>query len=122
MLLYFTEKLIKFYAVNVLAMERKGDTRNPSQPSDYRQLAAIMFTDIVSYSKLMSQNEQQALDLMRNNRSIQKSLVEQHNGKWVKEIGDGVLAMFRTAYDSQQCALAIQKAIREQCEHQVRIG
>ena len=103
-------------------MERKVDTQNPSQPSEYRQLAAIMFTDIVSYSKLMSQNEQQALDVMRNNRSIQKSLVKQHNGKWVKEIGDGVLAMFRTAYDSQQCALAIQKAIREQCGHQVRIG
>ena len=103
-------------------MERKDDTQNPSQSSEYRQLAAIMFTDIVSYSKLMSQNEQQAMDLMRNNRSIQKSLVEQYNGKWVKEMGDGVLAMFRTAYDSQQCAIAIQKAIREQCEHQVRIG
>ena len=88
-------------------MERTGEARNPSQLAEYRQLAAIMFTDIVSYSKLMSQNEQQALDVMRNNRSIQKSLVEQHNGKWVKEIGDGVLAMFRTAFDSQQCALAI---------------
>ena len=103
-------------------MERPGDTRNPSQPSEYRQLAAIMFTDIVSYSKLMSQNEQLALDVMRSNRSIQKSMVEQYNGKWVKEIGDGVLAMFRTAYDSLQCAMAIQKAIREQCDHQVRIG
>ena len=103
-------------------MERTEDGQNPRQPTEYRQLAAIMFTDIVSYSKLMSQNEQQALDVMRNNRSIQKSFVEQYNGKWVKEIGDGVLAMFRTAYDSQECALAIQKAIREQCEHQVRIG
>lgn len=103
-------------------MEKTGETRNPSQPVEYRQLAAIMFTDIVSYSKLMSQNEQHALDVMRKNRSIQKSLVEQHNGKWVKEIGDGVLAMFQTAYDSQQCALAIQKAIREKCNHQIRIG
>ncbi len=103
-------------------MERKGDAQNPSQSIENRQLAAIMFTDIVSYSKLMSRNEQEAFDVMRKNRSIQKSLVELHNGKWVKEIGDGVLAMFRTAYDSQQCALAIQKEIREQCEHQVRIG
>jgi len=103
-------------------MERSGETRNSSQPSDYRQLAAIMFTDIVSYSSLMSRNERQALEVMRNNRSIQKTLVEHYNGKWVKEIGDGVLAMFRSAYDSQQCALAIQKEIRERCEHQVRIG
>ena len=122
MLLYFTQKLIRFYAIKVLAMERTGDSRNPSQPSEYRQLAAIMFTDIVSYSKLMSQNEQLALDVMRTNRLIQKSLVEQYYGKWIKEIGDGVLAMFRTAYDSLQCAMAIQKAIREQCDHQVRIG
>ena len=122
MLLYFTEKMISFYTAKAFAMERTGNTRNSPQPSEYRQLAAIMFTDIVSYSKLMSQNEQQALDVMRNNRSIQKSLVKQHNGKWVKEIGDGVLVMFRTAYDSLQCALDIQKAIREQCDHQVRIG
>jgi len=122
MLLYFTQKLIRFYAIKVLAMERTGDFRNPSQSSEYRQLAAIMFTDIVSYSKLMSQNEQQALDLLRKNRLIQKSLIEQYNGKWVKEIGDGVLSMFRTAYDSQQCAISIQKTIREQCKYQVRIG
>ena len=103
-------------------MEKAGDAQNTSQPSEVRQLAAIMFTDIVSYSKLMSQNEQQALRVMRSNRDIQKMLVESHNGKWVKEIGDGVLAMFLTAYDSLECALEIQRAIRAKCQHLVRIG
>jgi class 3 adenylate cyclase/TolB-like protein/Tfp pilus assembly protein PilF len=89
---------------------------------EVRRLASVMFTDIVSYSSMMSQDEQNALNIMRVNRAIQKTKVREYNGKWIKEIGDGALAMFDTAYDSVQCALAIQNEIREKCSHQVRIG
>lgn len=90
--------------------------------NEVRRLAAIMFTDIVGYSSLMSQNEDTALHTMRLNRSIQKSIVEAHNGKWLKDIGDGALAMFDTAYDSVQCAVAIQQEIKSASDHKVRIG
>jgi class 3 adenylate cyclase len=59
-----------------------------------RQLAAIMFTDIVGYTALMGNDEQKAFELLRKNREIQKPVIEEYGGTWVKELGDGVLASF----------------------------
>ncbi len=45
-----------------------------------RQLAAIMFTDIVGYTALMGEDEQKAFDTLRKNRQLQKPLIEQYGG------------------------------------------
>lgn len=87
-----------------------------------RHLASIMFTDIVGYSSLMSRDESKAMDVLHQNRNIQKTLIESHHGKWLKEIGDGVLAMFPSAYDSVKCAIAIQLKIKKEAKYKVRIG
>lgn len=89
---------------------------------DSRRLAAIFFSDIVGYSKMMSQNESETLELARENRETQKSLIEKYNGTWLKEMGDGTLAMFDTADDSVKCAIAIQKAIGAIGKYSLRIG
>jgi adenylate cyclase len=39
--------------------------------SQSRQLAAIMFTDIVGYTSLMGLDEQKAFDILKKNREIQ---------------------------------------------------
>jgi len=90
--------------------------------STSRQLAAIMFTDIVGYTAMMGKDEQRALGLLHKNRDLQRPLIEGHGGKWVKEMGDGVLAQFRSAYDSIQCALKIQEAVNESGKFRLRIG
>jgi len=64
--------------------------------STSRQLAAIMFTDIVSYTALMGKDSDKALELVRISKDVQKPLVEQHNGKWLKGMGDGALVKFGT--------------------------
>ena len=87
-----------------------------------RQLAAIMFTDIVGYTALMGKDEDKALSLLNANRRIQKPLIEKNNGKWLKELGDGVLAEFRSAYDAVKCAIEIQNAARQELDSQLRIG
>ena len=38
--------------------------------SQSRQLAAIMFTDIVGYTALMGEDEQKALELLKKNRQV----------------------------------------------------
>lgn len=38
--------------------------------SQTRQLAAIMFTDIVGYTALMGNDEQKAFDLLKKNRGV----------------------------------------------------
>lgn len=75
-----------------------------------RQLAAIMFTYIVGYTALMGEDEKQAFELLRKNRQLQKPLIEKFNGKWIKELGDGVLASFSTVTDAVLCATEIQHA------------
>ena len=75
-----------------------------------RQLAAIMFTDIVGYTALMGNDEQKAFELLKKNREIQKPIVEQYNGRWIKELGDGVMSSFSTASDAVNAAVKIQEA------------
>lgn len=86
------------------------------------QLAVIMFTDIVGYTKLMGEDEDQAFQLLKKNRLIQRPIIEKYGGKWLKEIGDGVLAGFNTVSDAVYCAGAIQKACEEESELWLRIG
>jgi adenylate cyclase len=90
--------------------------------SPVRQLAAIMFTDIEGYTRLMGEDEDKALSLLDINRKIQRPLVAKYNGKWLKELGDGVLAQFTSAYDAVKCAVEIQDAAREGLERKLRIG
>ena len=52
-----------------------------------RQLAAIMFADIVGYTALMGEDEEKAFTILRKNRQLQKPLIEKYGGKWMKEIG-----------------------------------
>jgi adenylate cyclase len=56
--------------------------------SQSRQLAAIMFTDIVGYTALMGDDDQKAFSLLKKNRELQKPIIEQFNGRWIKELGD----------------------------------
>ena len=63
-----------------------------------------MFTDIVGYTRLMGEDEQKALQLVRRNRSLHKSIIRKHRGKWLKEMGDGTLARFKTTSDAVFCA------------------
>jgi len=90
--------------------------------SSTRQLAAIMFTDIVGYTALMGNDEQKAFDLLKKNREIQKPIIEQYNGRWIKELGDGVMASFNTVSDAVNAAIKIQEACNRQKDFQLSIG
>src|SRR5687768_9831449 len=87
-----------------------------------RQLAAIMFTDIVGYTALMGEDEQKAFDLLRKNRQLHQPVIKQFNGTWIKELGDGILASFSTVTDAVLCAIAIQQACNRIPDLKLRIG
>ena len=90
--------------------------------SQNRQLAAIMFTDIVGYTALMGNDERKAFELLRKNRAIQKPIIEKYNGRWIKELGDGVMASFNTASDAVNAAIKIQQACNTAKNFQLKIG
>ena len=90
--------------------------------SSSRQLAAIMFTDIVGYTALMGDDEQKAFELLDKNRKLQQPLIERFGGKCIKEIGDAVLAIFSTITDAVQCAISIQQSCNDIPGLKLRIG
>ena len=55
-----------------------------------RKLAAIMFADIVSYSRLMGSNEGEALKLLQDFESISAKIVEEFDGIIIKKNGDQI--------------------------------
>ena len=87
-----------------------------------RKLAAIVFTDIVGFTKLSSENEPAALALLDSQRKLLKPVVDEYNGEWLKEIGDGLLLSFSTNRDAVDCAIAIQKASDKEEGLNLRIG
>jgi adenylate cyclase len=89
---------------------------------EQRKLAAIMFTDIVGYTALMSRDEQHAHQITHKSRDILKTLIEQYNGELLRTLGDGTLSSFTSVVDAVNCALEIQRTIRDEPELSLRIG
>lgn len=82
-------------------------------PED-RRLAAIMFTDIVGYTTLMGKDERKAFQLLHNNRKVHKPLIKKYRGEWLKEMGDGILASFKSSSDAVRCATEIQNTAKNE--------
>ncbi|MBU2939678.1 tetratricopeptide repeat protein [Lacinutrix sp. C3R15] len=87
-----------------------------------RQLACIMFTDIVGYTSLMSKDEGIALKTLDENRIIHRSIIKKYDGEWIKELGDGILAIFSTATDAVSAASEIHIATKNNPNLNIRIG
>ncbi len=87
-----------------------------------RRLAAIMFTDIVGYSALMSKDEKIALQILDKNREIQNAALKRFHGEFIKEIGDGTLIIFQSSWDAVSCAMELQHSLQEAAYFQLRIG
>ena len=56
-----------------------------------QKLAAIMFTDIISYTKIMSKNEKKTLSLLQEHNLLLNEQFTKHSGNIIKETGDGIL-------------------------------
>ena len=74
-----------------------------------RKLAAIMFTDIVGYSKLVQQDEDKALDLLDQHNDIVRPIISKHGGDEIKTIGDAFLVQFESTTKATNCGVDIQK-------------
>ena len=93
----------------------------PPQAAE-RRLAAIMFTDIVGYTALMAESEAKGLQVRERNRTLVRPLLEQYHGERIEETGDEFFSIFPSAVDAVNCALAIQAALRDDHDLQLRIG
>ncbi len=76
-----------------------------------QKLAAIMFTDIISYTKMMSKNEKKALSLLQEHNILLNEEFAKHDGNVIKETGDGFLTAFSSSLKSVKAAIAIQNSL-----------
>ncbi|NOT55989.1 MAG: adenylate/guanylate cyclase domain-containing protein [Deltaproteobacteria bacterium] len=94
-----------------------------------RKLAAIMFTDIVGFSRQMGVDETRTLRLLDSHNHVIHTAVAEHHGTVIKTVGDAFLVDFPSVVHAVQCAQRIQVQLRTRnAEHEkaeqihIRIG
>ncbi len=79
-----------------------------------RTLAAIVFTDVVSFSARMQADEETTLRLLQRDFTVMREISARHDGQVLKTTGDGLLLYFASAVQAVACALAMQRQFAEQ--------
>lgn len=87
-----------------------------------RKLSTVYFSDIVGYTRLMGKDENAAFELMKENLRIHQEVLADYHGEIIKELGDGILAVFGSATDALSAGLEIQKRCIKAGRYQLRIG
>ena len=88
------------------------------EQKDYR-LAAILYTDIAGFSRMMEKDEEATLRLLHFHNAVITETVERRHGTVIKTIGDAFLVDFRNTVEALRAALEIQdRFYRYNLEHE----
>lgn len=93
-----------------------------SEKKNIRLLAAIMFADMVGYTRLMQEDEQEAKRLRDRQRKVVDDQILMHNGQVMQYYGDGTLSMFGSAIEAVNAAKDIQLELQNDPKVPLRIG
>ena len=88
----------------------------------FRQLAAIMFADIVGYSAIMQEDEAAAVEKINRFRQVIENKTLFFNGRIIQYYGDGCLLLFNSAVDAVNLAKNLQLEFTKEPIVPVRIG
>jgi adenylate cyclase len=87
-----------------------------------RQLAVIMFADIVGYTAMMQDDEELATRARQKLKHKLEEEVTKHNGKILEFRGDGAMCIFTSTIEGVRAALALQTDMQTDPVVPVRIG
>jgi class 3 adenylate cyclase len=77
-----------------------------------RKIAAIMAADIVGYSKLVAEDEEETLRRLASYRAVFEDFITRFSGRIFNTAGDAVLAEFSSSVEAVRCAIDVQESIR----------
>ncbi|MBI3798181.1 MAG: adenylate/guanylate cyclase domain-containing protein, partial [Deltaproteobacteria bacterium] len=80
--------------------------------AETRKLAAIMFTDMVGFSRQMGADEARMLRLLDVHNQIIQQAVAAHRGAVIKTVGDAFLVDFPSVVHAVQCAQQVHTQFR----------
>ena len=89
--------------------------------SDHR-LAAVMVTDMVGFTMLMSNDQDHAVAVLSRSQEFLKSVVARYKGEWLDDASDRSITAFPSAINAVNCALEVQAHLKDDPEIKLRIG
>lgn len=86
----------------------------PPPPGPEPAIRTILFTDIESHTALMARlGDERGRVVLREHERIVREALRQFSGNEVKAMGDGFMASFGSATRALECAVAIQRDVRD---------
>jgi len=86
----------------------------PNEQKVTRKLRAILSADVKGYSLLMAHDEVFTIQTLKSFRHIMSDLIQQYSGHVVDDPGDNLLAEFSSAVNAVECAVQVQKKLKEE--------
>lgn len=80
----------------------------------------VMFTDIVGYSKLTGDDQNLALELLKEHDKIIEPIIHRYNGVIVKRIGDAIVATFNEHQNIIQSSIEIQQSLKNRNNRNIK--
>ena len=86
---------------------------NPhGRPPDRRKLVAVVYADMVGYSRLIGLDDAETLQRLRTlRREVIDPAIDEHGGRIVQTGGDSLLIVFDSIDGAVRCAVKVQKQI-----------
>ncbi len=81
------------------------------RPSDRRKLIAVLYADMVGYSRLIGLDVQGRSTLRALRQSLIDPAIEEHGGRIVQTGGDSLLIVFDSIDGAVRCAVKVQQQV-----------
>ena len=93
-----------------MAPTKASDTAE--MPPDRRKLIAVLYADMVSYSRLIGLDDAGTLQRLRAlRRNLIDPAIEEHGGRIVQTGGDSLLIVFDSIDGAVRCAVKVQQEV-----------
>src|SRR3954463_4083848 len=93
-------------------MSVSGSSDPTGKPQDRRKLVAVLYADMVGYSRLIGLDDAGTLQRLRTlRREVIDPAIEEHGGRLVQTGGDSLLIVFDSVDGAVRCAVKVQKEV-----------